>query len=793
MKIKNISCTQFAGIRERNVSLEDGINIIYGKNESGKSTLVNLISRTLFQNARLDRRKDKDFFELYLPGARKGSRLTGDFADGKITLEAEKGTYTVSKEWGADCRCTLSAPEGIIRDQAAIDEILREALVYGEGVYSDMLFSSQRNTDLSLQTILDSSRKTDAKQEIVDTVSRAFAEGDGISLDAIEGAISAKIDEIAGKHWDYEREAPVRKAGGGRHLKQVGKILEAYYALEDARATLKEISDLEAEADRTANDYALKDSAARTAEENYSRFNTFASRIAVQSERKKAIDRIERELTKINSVLSEWPTLNERLNKAKALDAEKKDRAVFDMHNSVKQLQSELSQEDFSAAQLPRPESTDFSQVRKAQRDIERLENSLCGMNLTAVINMLGNNKAEITALRTGEKISIDDDTAHIAEAVKITVPGVMEMQLSPADVDAASTEAQISQLKDTVAAVFGKYKVNSAEELEAYAQKIDKAKVKIDSVTNRIAVILAGISQEQLEELYAHIGPVSRSRDEIAKDIYATCGTTDVTVFITKATTIAEGYTAEYGSINDLKARAFDLEAELKRAKQSVDAARDIPDEYLGITDPDAHLEALMREAKFRQDLREAALTAKTAASSRYESYKDSIGSDIADDVERAERIFNEQKELLGHWLNIKGTFEKQKECLNSNPMQDLAASFTRYLGIISEGKLESEFPDGDKLNMSIYSDNRLLDYGKLSEGTKETVSLAFRLAVLDHLFPEGGGVIIFDDPFTDMDSDRTAKSCELISECAKRHQVIFLTCKQDYSQLLKGNTINI
>ena len=91
---------------------------------------------------------------------------------------------------------------------------------------------------------------------------------------------------------------------------------------------------------------------------------------------------------------------------------------------------------------------------------------------------------------------------------------------------------------------------------------------------------------------------------------------------------------------------------------------------------------------------------------------------------------------------------------------MRDISESFTRYLGIISDGKVFSEFPEADKLNMNIYSDNKLLDYGKLSEGTKETVSLAFRLAVLDHLFPDGGGVIVFDDPFTDMDADRMEQS---------------------------------
>ena len=127
----------------------------------------------------------------------------------------------------------------------------------------------------------------------------------------------------------------------------------------------------------------------------------------------------------------------------------------------------------------------------------------------------------------------------------------------------------------------------------------------------------------------------------------------------------------------------------------------------------------------------------------------------------------------------------------MHNNPMEDIAKSFTDYLGLISDGKVSGEFPDQSKLDMKIYSGNNLLDYSKLSEGTKETVSLAFRLAVLDHLFPDGGGIIVFDDPLTDMDAERAEQSCRLIKECAERHQVIFLTCREDYIDQLGGNLI--
>ena len=788
MKIKNISCTQFAGVRDRNVSFADGINVIYGKNESGKSTLVNLISRTLFQNAKLDRRSDKDFFELYFPSAKKGSGITGDFADGKITFETENGIYTLSKEWGTDARCTLSTPDGVIRDQSKISDVLAETLLYGEGVYSNMLFSSQRNTVTSLQTILDTS-KSESKKEIADAVSQAFAESDGISVDAIEQAIMKKIDEIAGKHWDFDREAPVRKAG--RWSNGLGEILRAYYLLEDAREALKKISDLESDADRAASTYADRDGAARMAEDAYNRFNIFASRLAVQSERKKAIDRINTELQKIADVLSKWPRLIEKLERAKELQTEKTNRNILDVWNLVKEIRAEISDDDLKVADLPFPSSDEFATIKRTQREITSQENKLCGMNLNAVISMFGGNSVEVTSLRTSEVVDVYDGLATITEAVRIEVPGVMEMQLYPADVDVAYIEQKIASSKQILSDIFAKYKVETLEELEDYAQKIENAKTKIENVSTRLSRILGNISLTQLEELYRQVGPVNRSKEDIDSDILSVCGGADVATFITKTETVIDGYASEYGSVNDLKAKVFDLEAELKKAQASVSGAQDIPDEYLDITDPDAHLESLQNDLKFKQGLRESALTEKTSTASRLDTYKDAHPEACQETVDKAERNFEEVQSLLTHWLHIAEVFKAQKENIHDNPMQDIADRFTHYLGVISSGKVSSEFPEADKLNMNIYSENNLLDYDKLSEGTKETVSLAFRLAVLDHLFPGGGGVIVFDDPFTDMDAERTAQSCELIKECATRHQVIFLTCREDYLDMLNGNKI--
>lgn len=109
MKLKSISCDQFAGIRDRSVEFGDGVNVVVGANESGKSTLVGLISRTLFQNVKLDKRSNKDFIEKYFPSAKRGVSLAGDSVDGKLRFESDGRSYTVSRS-GAQILAARSRP-----------------------------------------------------------------------------------------------------------------------------------------------------------------------------------------------------------------------------------------------------------------------------------------------------------------------------------------------------------------------------------------------------------------------------------------------------------------------------------------------------------------------------------------------------------------------------------------------------------------------------------------------------------------------------------------------------------
>ena len=185
-------------------------------------------------------------------------------------------------------------------------------------------------------------------------------------MDAIEQALNAKIDEIKGKHWDIERNAPVRKTSPGRWASGLGEILKAYYELEDKQAVLDNISRLESDADRASGDYNRLDNVVSDAESAFERFSSFSSSLTIQSERKKAVIRIERDLSKIDEVLANWPNIVEALEKVKALNLEQSSRKIIDKYEAATKIVNEIRELKAGTANVSCPAALEISQVENA-------------------------------------------------------------------------------------------------------------------------------------------------------------------------------------------------------------------------------------------------------------------------------------------------------------------------------------------------------------------------------------------------------------------------------------------
>ncbi len=121
MQIKKVYIEQFGKIFEKEIIFKPGINIIYGGNESGKSTLEHFLL-TMFFGHRSSRKYDINAREKYIPFGK-------EFSYGRMVFEEKEDSFVVERKIGQKrkddlFRCYNEATF----DQANFDEHLGKAL-----------------------------------------------------------------------------------------------------------------------------------------------------------------------------------------------------------------------------------------------------------------------------------------------------------------------------------------------------------------------------------------------------------------------------------------------------------------------------------------------------------------------------------------------------------------------------------------------------------------------------------------------------------------------------------------
>ena len=93
MKINKLKINSYGKLKEKEIDLKDGINIIYGKNEAGKSTLLNFIVDSVYGISKNKNGKEYSNYERYMP-------WSGEDFSGRIEYELDNGNkYEVFRDF----------------------------------------------------------------------------------------------------------------------------------------------------------------------------------------------------------------------------------------------------------------------------------------------------------------------------------------------------------------------------------------------------------------------------------------------------------------------------------------------------------------------------------------------------------------------------------------------------------------------------------------------------------------------------------------------------------------------
>src|SRR5699024_9752491 len=170
MHIKSYKTNRFAGLKNLDIEFEDGLNVILGPNESGKSTLIEGIYHTLFKEAKLtkNRKADKEFTNRFMPISK------GDTIDGKLTIKYSDKEYEIYKSWDADTKAEMIYDDGyIIRDENSIKKELEKIFDFGESTYSNIVFAKQKNLKKAINNIMEN---PDLSKEMTDVLRKTMME-----------------------------------------------------------------------------------------------------------------------------------------------------------------------------------------------------------------------------------------------------------------------------------------------------------------------------------------------------------------------------------------------------------------------------------------------------------------------------------------------------------------------------------------------------------------------------------------------------------------------------------------
>lgn len=850
MKLKEVQCDQFAGLNRNDpastIKFGDGLNLIVGDNEQGKSTMVDLIYYLLFKDVKLDTRSDKEFIARYFP--QKTTGRAGDVIDGALVFEDEEGECCIRKEWekkGGICRLTL--PDGtLIRDPDALKQYLRDTLPYQEGIYGEIVFASQKRQLNCVKSIMEGLNRDKAtkdklqqtRETLFSVLNRAALETGGVALDELEKQIEQRLTQY-NAHWDDRMELPeggVKRGIHNKWKKEVGLILQAYYEMEEVRGKLRKAeADEETCEEITDRIRSLeKEKELRTAEkEEFSGVRTALKTRRILLE--KLTDQTER-IREMENVLQEWPKLSEQIAQAQALKEQRNQVTLLRQYEQADRIRINRESAADRLQQMMPVTQEDIDTYRKAQRRKAGLEGKMSGLSLVARIQMRGDNPVHVSQLASGEELAADGNEFQINAAVEIEIPEVMKMQLLPQDVDVDALREEIKACDVVMNHIMDQYKTDSCDKLEEMKTLYQQCQFEMERLDAQWDQILGGADWESLKkageaarqkyslettgemrqsehsletagEETAHeyspetaaytVSPETEEQlpnssldpDEIDDRIRALCGAgVSPEEYLGGRKAKQSACEDKYHSIEELKKQKETLEQELGQTQKEADEANQIPDKYKRIPDPDRYLTELNEEVKeLEEDIRRS--NARKNELSR--SMDEVAAEEYAELLEEKVQTYEKTRKAYRHWKHISEVFQELKEQSSDNPVQDIEDHFRKYLAEISQDALDASMDE--RMEVDLASGTRRLTYDTLSDGTKDTIALAFRLAMLEHLFPEGNGLAVFDDPFTDMDPGRVRQACRLVQKFAERNQVIFTTCDNKYEEIFGNGPVNV
>jgi len=799
MKLLRIRLHPFGGIADRTCDLHDGVNVIEGPNEFGKSTLNNALWHGLFTPTNLPPVSLKKAMGRWYP------RPGGDHARVTLEFESDGHKWTLQKTWGAGASAIIQSTEtAAIADPARVQEQLLALLHRNEATWRHVLFVGQAQLSRTIQELREQSDEIDDIQPLI--AGAAAIPGD-IAPDKLAAAIDERIERHFGR-WDTNLGGPERGRGiDNPWANRIGPQLAAYYALETVHRNLNEVRIHDEQVDEVNAKIKELETGIEVDREFITTGRGLRDGLAKRGGLEEKIRRLSGEQKALKEVLDAWPradqgikgkqteldgvktnleTLEEELKNAKKrADAEQlklghrtlvKAREAWDAE--VKKLNESEAISPESLAELKRLEQ-EISDLRikiEAQKLSAKMESTAS----TSVIIVRGTDAPETLTLTPAEVWEGQADGKLIVELhdMKISVEsgtGDMNDLFEQFETD---TQRRLETL-----GALGHESLSSAEAADIGRQNyVRDEKHAKDLYT-------AALQGRDEEEWTADIAalealPETRSLAVLeAERATAVDNKARLTFEIQQEMDKVAKWTTEHTDFDTLMTEIFGKTNELKAAENDLAGLPALPEGFDSVSD---YLGELQVKEGRRSEVEDELKDLKIKQAQLGVSAPDHTAEELIDNLETKEREFRRQQATGQALLRIR---TKLRQIVSSrgtdDPMQGLAAAVSGHFKDLTCGRYDDVKLDG--ATPVEVSGPLVLETGLLSQGTLGSLALATRLALAELYLDGMQGFLVLDDPFTDMDPPRRRAAERCLGAFAEQRQVLFFTCHPDHARELE------
>ena len=147
-----------------------------------------------------------------------------------------------------------------------------------------------------------------------------------------------------------------------------------------------------------------------------------------------------------------------------------------------------------------------------------------------------------------------------------------------------------------------------------------------------------------------------------------------------------------------------------------------------------------------------------------------------LENDIELLKEEIEEKEQKYNILEKTKNLLLEAKQTFSSSYLQEMFDGFEHYLGLINSEEIDTNVDIN--LDVKIDVNGKKKDVKHFSAGYQDLIYICMRFSLIKALYKDEIPFVLLDDPFVNLDDERTKKAIKLVGEFAKEYQVIYFVC---------------